>query len=348
MHSSTKSDELVAQHLKHYGYYTGVNEKFTNNLYRNRLQYQKLKSELRKHDHGDETISSKRIPGTANRVTSAFDSRTPLSNSLSKSSLDFEPTLKELGFLQKLCERTTQLRYEIDPDSGKAKCVLKEPRNLYSIQEEFQTNKNPVVRYPAAYPIIDDEDIKFDYSKRPVLPEEFYVQTGNEYKPRISLYGPIAYWNQHNEQLYFRKSAIGGKSVNSGNLAELYNHVHTKSYSTPILQFESRFECGNLHKAVRTNEFAYELELRPDLYSQQTQWFLFRVENAQPGRCYRFTIVNLYKKSSLYNQGMKPLIYTDRAGWKREGSDIVYYKNEKEDEKDPFILVLKIIKKPVL
>lgn len=96
-------------------------------------------------------------------------------------------------------------------------------------------------------------------------------------------------------------------------------------------------------EAVRTSEFAYELELRPDLYSQQTQWFLFRVENAQPGRCYRFTIVNLYKKSSLYNQGMKPLIYTDRAGWKREGSDIVYYKNEKEDEKDPFILVLEII-----
>ena len=85
---------------------------------------------------------------------------------------------------------------------------------------------------------------------------------------------------------------------------------------------------------VRSEEFCYELELRPDLYSAPTQWYLFRVENAIPGQKYRFTIVNLYKKTSLYNQGMKPLIYTTETGWVREGDQIIYYKNLKKSDQE--------------
>ena len=44
------------------------------------------------------------------------------------------------------------------------------------------------------------------------------------------------------------------------------------------VSFESRFESGNLGKAIRISESYYELYLRPDLYSNRhCQWFYFQV-----------------------------------------------------------------------
>lgn len=51
------------------------------------------------------------------------------------------------------------------------------------------------------------------------------------------------------------------------------------------------------------------------------------------GVAYRFTIVNLMKRGSLYSQGMRPLLYSERAaqeggvGWQHTGSNIRYYRN---------------------
>lgn len=67
--------------------------------------------------------------------------------------------------------------------------------------------------------------------------------------------------------------------------------------------------------------------------TKHTQWFYFRVRNTKAGVTYGFTIVNLMKRSSLYSQGMKPLLYSERdaeengVGWKRAGSNIKYYQN---------------------
>lgn len=67
--------------------------------------------------------------------------------------------------------------------------------------------------------------------------------------------------------------------------------------------------------------------------SKHTQWFYFRVRGTKAGVTYRFTIVNLMKGRSLYSQGMRPLLYSQRAagekgvGWHRIGSDIKYYRN---------------------
>ena len=54
------------------------------------------------------------------------------------------------------------------------------------------------------------------------------------------------------------------------------------------LKFESRFESGNLAKAVKITDSYYELSLRTDLYTNKhVQWFYFMVENALPGVQYR-------------------------------------------------------------
>jgi hypothetical protein len=99
------------------------------------------------------------------------------------------------------------------------------------------------------------------------------------------------------------------------------------------LSFESRFECGNLRKAIQVGKWEYELYMRCDLYTDKhTQWFYFGVRNMRPGQTYRFTIVNFYKSGSLYNSGMKPLFYSEKQaslkgiGWRRQGFNVKYFK----------------------
>lgn len=79
------------------------------------------------------------------------------------------------------------------------------------------------------------------------------------------------------------------------------------------------------------------MTLRTDLYSgKHTQWFYFQVKNTRSRVSYRFTITNLMKKNSLYNAGMKPLMYSEHdaglrgEGWRREGGDIRYYRSSQE------------------
>ena len=66
---------------------------------------------------------------------------------------------------------------------------------------------------------------------------------------------------------------------------------------------------------------------------------------------YRFSIVNFSKPDSLYNYGMKPVLYSQIeaekhfVGWSRVGSNIRYYRNESmfdEDEGYSFTLTFTI------
>ncbi|KAG8327598.1 Cytosolic carboxypeptidase 2 [Homalodisca vitripennis] len=110
------------------------------------------------------------------------------------------------------------------------------------------------------------------------------------------------------------------------------------------LRFESRFESGNLAKAVKITDTYYELSLRTDLYTNRhMQWFYFRVENTRRRLLYRFSIVNLTKAESLYCAGMKPLLYSNKdalvngIGWRRCGENITYFKNEPQNgEEDQY------------
>lgn len=72
------------------------------------------------------------------------------------------------------------------------------------------------------------------------------------------------------------------------------------------LRFESRFESGNLAKAIRITENYYELYLRADLYTNKhIQWFYFKVSNTKKNFLYRskklYTYVN---RISLYTRAI--------------------------------------------
>lgn len=100
------------------------------------------------------------------------------------------------------------------------------------------------------------------------------------------------------------------------------------------LCFESRFESGNLRKALQVSPNEYDLILMPDVNStHHHQWFYFEVSNMEADVPYVFNIVNCEKQNSQFNHGMKPLMYSvceailGRPGWIRVGTDICYYRN---------------------
>jgi hypothetical protein len=114
------------------------------------------------------------------------------------------------------------------------------------------------------------------------------------------------------------------------------------------LTFDSEFECGNLLRAVQRGDASYDLFLRSDLHTEgNTQWFYFAVSNTHPAGVVklseqgvqvppvrvRFNIVNLTKPDSLFNLGMRPVVYScidagsRGVGWLRSGSDISYFGN---------------------
>jgi hypothetical protein len=66
------------------------------------------------------------------------------------------------------------------------------------------------------------------------------------------------------------------------------------------LLFESRFESGNLRRAVHVNGNEYDLLLNWDHGTRgHTQWYYFCASGAKVGETYRFNIVNFCKSQSL-------------------------------------------------
>lgn len=100
------------------------------------------------------------------------------------------------------------------------------------------------------------------------------------------------------------------------------------------LVFESRFESGNLSMALKVSLEEYNLVLQNDINSKgNTQWFYFQVKNTTAGLNVKYNIVNFTKRDSLYNFGMKILIFSEienektQLGWFRGGTNIDYYEN---------------------
>ncbi|XP_044006986.1 cytosolic carboxypeptidase 1-like isoform X3 [Aphidius gifuensis] len=112
------------------------------------------------------------------------------------------------------------------------------------------------------------------------------------------------------------------------------SRIGCRFVDTKCLQFESRFESGNLRKVIQINNREYDLILTPDVNSaSRHQWFYFEVSNMDSNIPYTFNIINCEKPNSQFNFGMKPIIFSviesqlGKIGWTRTGTDICYYRN---------------------
>ncbi|RZF35068.1 hypothetical protein LSTR_LSTR009660 [Laodelphax striatellus] len=100
------------------------------------------------------------------------------------------------------------------------------------------------------------------------------------------------------------------------------------------LKFESRFESGNLRKAIQVGPREYDLIMMPDVNSSHHHnWFYFEVSNMDNSSPYTLNIINCDKPNSQFNFGMRPLLFSvkeavqNRPIWMRAGTDICYFKN---------------------
>lgn len=115
----------------------------------------------------------------------------------------------------------------------------------------------------------------------------------------------------------------------------------TKSYepeyamSLPAFEegvdFFSRFESGNLKRAIRVSKCEYELHLSEDYNTTgHCHWFYFKtISNLPKNSSVCFRIVNMTKPSSLYSEGLRPFAYSLRknCGWVPAGDSVSYYPN---------------------
>nr|XP_048284348.1 cytosolic carboxypeptidase 2 isoform X2 [Myodes glareolus] len=248
-------------------------------------------------------------------------------------------TLEKETFLYSLMLSSPLLRSRqlLHDELDEVNLRLREPRELFS----FFSSQGPLQapRWPIECEVIKENIHHIEWV--PPQPEHFYQPTGDEKMPEVvgEEQGTVVYQldSVPTDGAYFTSSRIGGKR---GIIKELAVTLQGPEDNT--LLFESRFESGNLQKAVRVGIYEYELTLRTDLYTDKhTQWFYFRVQNTRKDVTYRFTIVNLLKPKSLYAVGMKPLLYsqldaaTYNVGWRREGQEIKYYKNNSDDGQQP-------------
>lgn len=151
--------------------------------------------------------------------------------------------------------------------------------------------------------------------------------------------------------LVYECASIAGRNIQSRCPTPVPYSVPQDGLGDPFehsLTFSSEFESGNLLSAVQRGDAVYDLFLRADLHTGgHTQWFYFSVSNTHPVPLVRlaeqgvqvppvrvrFNIVNLTKPDSLFNLGMRPVIYSQidatskGIGWVRAGTDICYYPN---------------------
>ena len=124
------------------------------------------------------------------------------------------------------------------------------------------------------------------------------------------------------------------------NLKSLLPKPPFTELSTPedpnSLTFNSNFECGNLHKAIKLSDYEYNLYVKSDSGSpNHNHWYYFSVRN--PRKCsVTFKICNLKKYDPLYDMGMKPSLWSCKSKelnnleWHRGGTGVTYLRNFKE------------------
>ncbi|XP_066142700.1 cytosolic carboxypeptidase 2-like isoform X2 [Euwallacea fornicatus] len=225
---------------------------------------------------------------------------------------------------------------EVNEDDEEVKIKIKES---FSLKEIFPAARDTAFvfqppRWPTECQVLEEKIKHISYI--PPSSEPYYSVTGSEVQPKPSgeEFGVIVYqYTPISAVNYFSRSSVGGsRYLLSSNLCP----------EDDSLQFESRFESGNLARAIRISPNYYELHLRSDLYTNRhMQWFYFRVTNMKKNFLYRFSITNCSKEGSLYNEGMRPLMYSKKEaqmhliGWRRCGQNITYFCNENVASEDP-------------
>ncbi|XP_051819807.1 cytosolic carboxypeptidase 2 isoform X6 [Antechinus flavipes] len=354
-------DAFMKHHLQYYGYFKAQGDGLPNaakhqDTWERHPQYL-FKGNFRKRsDLNQDTLQEEKlIWNSCASPTSGLLSQMETTNTWFFKSGSSSFSQDSSLLLDTSLFKSNQLLFD---EFGEGNPRLREPRNLFAFFSNDGFLQAP--RWPIECEVIKENIHHIEWV--PPKPEYFYHPTGNEKVPEIvgEGKGTVVYHIEsgvrtrqdrlsHREAYVSRGSTHPDKITAPWSLARGHGHGQDNGphkYFCPeddTLLFESRFESGNLQKAVRVDTYDYELTLRTDLYTNKhTQWFYFRVQNTRKEITYRFTIVNLLKPKSLYTTGMKPLLYsevdarTQNVGWRRAGDEIKYYRKAAEEGQPTF------------
>ena len=99
-------------------------------------------------------------------------------------------------------------------------------------------------------------------------------------------------------------SPFAGKYNYEGDHTISFPYYIPENTDDVTLIFESRFETGNLKRAIQISPYEYNIILNPDYNtSRYSQWFFYSISNTRKNVEYKFNIINLIKPDSLHNNG---------------------------------------------
>ncbi len=122
------------------------------------------------------------------------------------------------------------------------------------------------------------------------------------------------------------------------NLKSFSENLYKFDPQLPLnIQFESRFESGNLRMAIKVHDYEYDLIVNNDTNSgKASNWFFFRLTLRNTGKVnlsehpktYKFNIINCQKTETLFSKGLKVLCYSASLGkWTRRTKSNFYFLN---------------------
>lgn len=115
------------------------------------------------------------------------------------------------------------------------------------------------------------------------------------------------------------------------------NFLSTSTLPIPdddvTLTFNSKFESGNLSRAIKLSDYEYNLQIQSDYNTTgNNHWYYFSVFNPRKSPI-TFNIINMKRPDFLYLSGMKPAVFSvkhlEKQGvkWNRDCSNVKYFSN---------------------
>ncbi|KAK4886672.1 hypothetical protein RN001_002943 [Aquatica leii] len=167
--------------------------------------------------------------------------------------------------------------YEENKSFDRIVLIEKDSEDLFPTIKKYNNSFEPP-RWPSECQVLDKKVSHIYYT--PSLAEPYFENTGKEacVKPFGKKRGRTVYEIPCSNLHCFHQSCINGSC-----------ECTACTTTDDGLRFESRFESGNLAKAVKITSDYYELYIRNDLYTyRQRQWFYFRITNMEKDKTYRY------------------------------------------------------------
>ena len=183
------------------------------------------------------------------------------------------------------------------------------------------------------YDCLDENPPSYEKTKESFLDEADAIELPTDESMMQEMRGKNNWPFSHNGvNNFIGPTNAAGKKINRY-YSKLKPWYVKENEADTTLQFESRFESGNLRRALHIGDNTYNLILKYDHgTTNYTQWYYFKVSNVKKDLRYKFNLINFIKPDSSYNQGQKPLFYSVKEasksggiGWYRDAENICYY-----------------------